>query len=157
VSYERNHRGTLAERLARRSERVGDCLVWQGTKGNADGHGRINDHGVSRWTHRVAWEIAYGPIPTGKFVCHKCDNPPCIEPTHLFLGTAKDNSKDMAQKDRSRFGERATSVRLTAELVSLTKKWLSEGVSRKAIAETLGVSYMAIADIDAGRTWRRVV
>lgn len=52
--------------------------------------------------HRYAWELTYGPIPDGMLVCHSCDNPPCCEPTHLFLGTPADNMRDKIQKGRAR-------------------------------------------------------
>jgi len=55
--------------------------------------------GEPRLAHRVAWELEYGPIPEGLYVCHECDNPPCGRPAHLFLGSAADNAKDAARKE----------------------------------------------------------
>ena len=98
----------LEERLACNLVRQPNgCLEWQASR-NADGYGRIGTRGKNAHTHRVAWEIANGPIPPGVDVLHHCDNPPCgqTEPTegypdgHLFLGTTADNMADMVTKGR---------------------------------------------------------
>jgi hypothetical protein len=81
------------------------CLEWVGlTRGGGYGvvevlaHGRVRRKRVG--AHRRAWILTYGPIPAGMLVCHRCDNPPCVEPTHLFLGTPKDNVRDCMAKGR---------------------------------------------------------
>src|SRR5580704_8040718 len=88
-------RGSLAERLAAYLVPEGNCLVWTGGH-TLGGYGVINrgrrGAGMAS-THRLAWELAYGPVPDGMNVLHHCDNPPCCEPTHLFLGTGQDNSR----------------------------------------------------------------
>jgi len=84
------------------------CLLWRGGT-NQSGYGvfamRRIRHGqlVLRSTpaSRAAWELAHGPIPRGMFVCHRCDNPPCVNVSHLFLGTPRDNWNDMISKGRS--------------------------------------------------------
>ena len=77
------------------------CWEWQGGRA-AFGHGLIHLGNGNKLVqaHRVAWELANGPIPDGLCVLHHCDNPPCVRPTHLFLGTLGDNARDMVAKGR---------------------------------------------------------
>lgn len=75
------------------------CWEWQGTR-NSGGYGTLSGNENGLLAHRVAYEILVGEIPKGMFVCHKCDNPPCCNPSHLFLGTPKDNIRDMIDKGR---------------------------------------------------------
>lgn len=80
------------------------CWLWSGAwngKWNVCGYGRFNIDGVMRQAHRWAYEHFRGPIPDGLFACHKCDTPPCVNPDHLFLGTAVDNMADMIRKGRA--------------------------------------------------------
>lgn len=81
-------------------DKSGECWLWQGRTNN-DGYGRLN---VSKrqqvYAHRYAYANIYGPIPDGFFVCHHCDNPRCVRPDHLFLGTNQDNVNDMVRKGR---------------------------------------------------------
>lgn len=75
------------------------CWEWMGNRGPR-GYGTIKVAGKVYRTHRYAYALVNGPIPEGYFVCHRCDNPPCCRPDHLFLGTAKDNNHDMMRKGR---------------------------------------------------------
>jgi hypothetical protein len=91
----------LADRLWRKVEKTDSCWVWTGYR-NKTGYGMIGKErtrGCSL-THRVSWELAHGPIPNGLFVCHKCDNPGCVRPDHLFLGSQKTNMADCSAKGR---------------------------------------------------------
>ncbi len=83
--------------------RVGECLEWTGTR-NPHGYGRFSRRGRQELAHRVAYELAVGPIPDGLQVLHRCDNPPCVNPTHLWLGTPADNAHDRDTKGRRRTG-----------------------------------------------------
>ena len=76
------------------------CIEWTGAA-NQYGYGRRQWKGRVVYVHRLAYEQAHGPIPPGLFVLHRCDNPPCYNPDHLFLGTQRDNLQDMSRKGRS--------------------------------------------------------
>ena len=76
-----------------------DCWEWQGAK-SSKSYGLIKHHGKNLGAHRVSYEMYKGPIPKGKMVCHHCDNPPCINPAHLYAGTHKTNGQDMVRRGR---------------------------------------------------------
>lgn len=82
-----------------KTRRSGSCVIWVGCI-NKSGYGRVRRSGFTYDAHRFSWIINNGPIPKGLFVCHKCDNPPCVNIDHLFLGTNKDNMIDCASKGR---------------------------------------------------------
>lgn len=89
----------LIERLYGRVRPSGDCLLWTGATAGKN-YGRLEVSGKPRYAHRLAYELAFGEIPAGLSVCHRCDVPRCINPDHLFLGTAKDNCADSIAKGR---------------------------------------------------------
>lgn len=95
---------TAAERLMRRSKRnkKTGCLEWQGWRAGLNLYGAISYRGKQYLAHRLSWLTFVGPIPNGARVLHKCDNPLCLEPSHLFLGTQADNVADMLGKGRGR-------------------------------------------------------
>lgn len=148
----------VAERLWAGSARVGDCLVWQGTK-NGQGYGQIREgnarNGTARLyrTHRLAYVLTKGPIPEGMDVCHRCDNPPCIDPSHLFAATRKGNMEDCVRKDRQVRGERNGQHKLTDEQVGEIRKRASEGERPESIRRDFGVTRSAVELIVAGKRW----
>jgi hypothetical protein len=125
------------------------------------GYGRIFDGERVVSAHRYSWIAHFGPIPDGLVVCHKCDNPPCCNPEHLFIGTRADNSRDMHRKGRSAggqkhppLGESHHSSKLTRSLVVSAREWFDSGVSRREISERLGVGRSAVDRIINRKIWK---
>ena len=87
----------LGERFWIKVQKTPECWMWTAST-DSDGYGQF-DHNHA---HRVAWELTYDPIPPGLHVLHRCDNPPCVRPDDLFLGTPADNTRDMVEKGRWR-------------------------------------------------------
>jgi len=93
------------ENIFANTTKQGECVIWMGAR-TRWGYGQCGT--ACRGVHRRSFELFNGPIPPGMFVLHRCDNPPCINPEHLFLGTYADNTRDMIAKGRARFwGRRA--------------------------------------------------
>lgn len=107
---------SINERFWSKVEKSGACWIWTGFV-DPKGYGAISTQRGHRplQTHRLSWEMANGKIPDGAMVLHRCDNPRCVNPDHLFLGTAADNTHDMMNKDRGHWQENAPSR--TAERV----------------------------------------
>ena len=131
------------------------CLEIVGHQ-DEDGYGHFQREG-KRWSsHRLAWVQAYGPIPDQLFVLHSCDNPPCVNPAHLFLGTAADNHHDAMKKGRNTRGEAIGVSRLTEIEVVEIRRRTARGQPQASVAEDYGVSQSTISDIVTGKIWRHV-
>jgi HNH endonuclease len=152
---------TLADRAAEfwaQVQRGDGCWLWQGPLIES-GYGNFNiNYREVRGAHRAAWVFTHGPIPAGLCICHRCDNPQCVRPDHLFLGTTADNTRDAAAKGRMRNGnqkcERNANAKLTWITVDLARQWHSEGVARQEIARRLGVAAATVFAILRGVTWK---
>lgn len=131
------------------------CWPWRGARDNK-GYGAARVAGRALKAHRVAYEVAHGPIPAGLIVRHTCDNPPCCNPAHLEVGTHADNARDKAERGRSLRGELASTARLTAPDVVAIRERLDAGEHPDPIASDYDVSRSAIRHIERGRTWRHV-
>ena len=113
--------------------------------------------GKYRHAHRVAYEVACGPIPEGLIVRHKCDNPACVNPEHLCLGTTQDNVGDRVKRGRGAVGERNANSKLSLEQVKEIKRGdYSEIGSKKKAAHKYGISQTALGYIVNGRTYKYV-
>jgi flavodoxin len=119
---------------------------------------RIDGSRRSVAAHRYSYEVFKGEIPHGMFVCHKCDNPSCVNPDHLFLGTRQDNINDRESKGRNKppkilSGENGTNSKLTWNDVEEIRHWIQQGWNQTELAKKYKVSPRTISDIVRFRTW----
>lgn len=154
------------------------CWVWTAWR-DRHGYGHIfrggHRHAGSVRAHRFSWELHYGAIPNGLHVLHHCDNPPCVRPDHLWLGTQRDNNEDRHNKGRSRGGSRpvvtwqqqhperilrgvqiATAKLTDARVLEMRRRYAAGGVSYKTLARENGISKATCAEILTGKIWRHV-
>lgn len=133
------------------------CWTWKLARRGSHGYGVTKWQGRSYATHRVAWELTHGPIPSGLLVCHRCDNPPCCRPDHLFLGTPTENMHDMIIKGRHRTaglrGEATGRALLTEVDVRMVRRRHAEGETMASLARELRVSFGAIRSIVLRLNW----
>lgn len=136
-----------------------ECWEWTARR-HKQGYGLLSEWDGSRRSrllaHRVSWEIANGPIPAGLCVLHRCDNPPCVNPRHLFLGTQVDNNLDRHLKGRTACGENAPRARLSAEDVREIRRRCSAGESRQAVGKEFGICHRHVGSIVRRELWRSV-
>jgi hypothetical protein len=138
-------------------EPMSGCWLWEGPV-NAHGYGRLSAGGKSWTAHRASYEIHKGPIHSGLWVLHTCDQPGCVNPDHLYLGTVVENVRDMMQRGRhvrwngTRRGTGNPKSRLTPEQVQEIR-CLPPGLTRRQAGRLYGVSHATIIDIIKGRTW----
>lgn len=139
----------LAQRFWPKVNKAGDDECWPWTAATAYGYGKIGmGNNFVAMAHRVSWELHYGPIPDGLRVCHKCDNPPCVNPKHLFLGTAADNNMDRVRKGRTNRVRKIRPEQAIEIFVSLDP--IAD------IAERTGLSASHIYAIKNGNKWSAI-
>lgn len=136
----------LAERFWEKVHKTDGCWEWRGGIGK-NGYGckvRVGPRSeeVAHRPHRLSWELHNGPIPPGLFVCHRCDNRACVNPDHLFLGTAADNNRDRAAKGRG--------AKVPIETARAIR---SDTISNRAAAQKYGVSTGYVSYVRSGRVW----
>lgn len=134
-------------------EALSGCWLWM-LSDNGHGYGTLYICGKPVKAHRHSYALAYGPIPTGMMVCHRCDVRRCCNPRHLFLGTAKDNAQDTSRKGRT--GPRPQR-KLHDGVVGAVLEMLDAGTSFNKIGRRFGVGHTAISSIARGLTWRAAV
>lgn len=128
------------------------CWLWMGglTK---QGYGHFRSNYTRYVAHRASYEVFVGAVPDDMFVCHKCDNPQCVNPSHLFVGTPQDNSRDMASKKRHMFGQINGNAKLTEEQARTILSLKDCGKSRQAIADDFGICRVTVSKIWTGELW----
>lgn len=149
----------VAAKFWQRVQKTDSCWLWTGPVDH-DGYGLFS---APRWVakrtwraHRLAWSLTTGGAAAGMHVCHHCDNPPCVNPAHLFLGTAKDNFHDCLNKGRySPKGTGNAAAKLTPERAQHIRDLYARGaLSQQAIANDLGVHQTTVSSIIRGKRWK---
>lgn len=138
----------------------GECWLWTGLLTDK-GYGRVFSNGRYLGAHRFSYRLHEGPVPKGLFVCHRCDNPRCVNPDHLWLGTNADNMADMAEKGRANheprmLGESHTRAKLTEKKVREIRRLRREGLTLEAIAKQYGVCFQTVSLVVNRKSWAHV-
>jgi hypothetical protein len=146
-----------------------ECWPYQPLSRDGKGYGMTRLGGRQYRAHRLAYLLSVGPIPAGLFVCHRCDNPPCCNPAHLFVGTVADNNRDRVLKGRGRAAagdehgqrrhpnrrETMPGTRLSWAKADYIRAAYANGETPTELALRLGVSREAVSHVVHGRTWVR--
>ena len=165
----KSHLLTFEQRFWDRVVKTDSCWWWIGST-NGGGYGQIQYGGKRVRIHRLSYQLHVGPIPKGTVVCHHCDNPRCVRPDHLFLGTSRDNAIDREMKGRRLTprgpespcygkpnllarGEKHGRHILTEDQVRDIRRLRSTGIAQEVIGKMFGVSRGAIGDIDRRKRW----
>lgn len=134
-----------------------ECWPWLGFT-DAKGYGRIKVNNANYGTHRLAYELATGRAPGDLFVCHHCDNPPCCNPAHLFLGTTLDNIRDAMSKGRLRNlrGIAHPNAKLNDDSVREIRRLREAGLTTRELGPRFGVTQAAISAVCTRQSWAHI-
>lgn len=157
-------RASLSDRFWAKVRKAGGDACWQWTgfrvKGGYGTIGLGGRRAGKEFAHRVSWTLNRGPIPGGLWVLHRCDNPPCVRPDHLFVGTARDNNTDTISKGRRGYTGRPGSLHHRAKIQESTIQKICElrrdGFSQTQIGSRIGLTQGQIGGILRGSYWRHV-
>ena len=162
MNFKARHRRPVAERFHDRYEKSeGGCWQWLAS-GTSEGYGRIESGGRKILAHRLSFVLHKGEIPEGMLVLHRCDNPGCVNPDHLFLGSNADNSDDKVRKNRQSKGsahgswsrgENHYRTQLTDEDI---RRIRADSRPHKAIGAEYGISFSHVSDIKRRVKWKHV-
>lgn len=139
-------------------DEISGCWLWTAACAGQMGYGQIKlpKQRKQEYAHRAAYMIYHGEIPVGMQVCHRCDNPKCVNPDHLFIGTSHDNHLDMKAKGRHLYGEKNLMAKLNLEQVTKIHEMLKIGIPQKRIAMAYGVSSITISRIKRHLRWKHI-
>lgn len=144
-----------ADRFWAKVQKTDNCWLWTGAR-NELGYGSFGIAGRrTELAHRASWRLSAGEIPAGLLVCHHCDNPPCVRPDHLFLGTNQDNVADQIAKGRRprAHGQNNSNAKLTDAEVAEIRTRYGPGVRIVDLAAEYGISKSQIWNIVSGKQW----
>lgn len=146
---------TIKQRFMQKVKKSNGCWEWMAFK-QRTGYGRFTVNKISRYAPRVSYELFRGPIPDGLFVCHSCDNPSCVNPGHLWLGTTKDNALDKIRKGRHQRcdGEFNGQAIYRWDLVREIRKLHSDGIRQNELMRRYGIKKGTIWAIVNGKIWK---
>ncbi len=131
------------------------CWIWIAGR-DKNGYGKITRNKRDLRAHRAMWELKNGEIPEGLLVCHSCDNPSCVNPGHLFIGTVAENNKDKHDKGRHLYGAMCHKAKITDEIAREIYRRSKSGEVQARIAEEYGVVHQTVSMIATGATWKHV-
>jgi hypothetical protein len=149
-------KGTLRERLLQHA-RISDSGCWEWPLGlGHNGYGKICYKFRTLLVHRASYQEFIGPIPQGLLVCHRCDNPKCYNPMHLFLGTPKDNTMDMIRKGRGRHSRGEQRSHRTDDQIREIRKRYATGSTLTELSREFGCRTSNIHAIVNRRSWKHI-
>lgn len=153
------------DRFWNKVKKTEDCWLWTRTK-NAEGYGHFKFNGKTAKAHRISYMLTFGEIPNGLIVCHKCDNPSCVNPDHLFVGTNKDNSLDCASKKRCYMGgkppkpepgeKNPNSILNESDVLEIRREFCGRHGQKTLFAKKYGVDLATIRHVLIRKTWKHI-
>ena len=147
---------TLKESFEAKFLKGNDSECWNWAAHTNNGYGQLTFRGKVYVASRISYEVYVAPLKNELHICHKCYNPLCVNPKHLFAGSVKDNMRDMVNKNRSAKGSRHSQAKLNESSVKEIKKLLKQNLSHSKIAELFDVKREAISKINQGTRWSHI-